>query len=142
MKDKNMKELIVDAKMENLNKIISLINIELQNLNCSAKIKMHIELAVEEIFSNIVNYAFEKNLSSDYKNIIFKLNISKDKLTLIFMDSGKPYNPLESITPDISESSTDRKIGGLGIFIVKNIMDEIHYIHQDNQNILTLTKNL
>lgn len=142
MKDKNMKELIVDAKMENLNKIISLINIELQNLNCSAKIKMHIELAVEEIFSNIVNYAFEKNSSSDYKNIIFKLNISKDKLTLIFMDSGKPYNPLESLTPDISESATDRKIGGLGIFIVKNIMDEIHYIHQDSQNILTLTKNL
>lgn len=139
---KDMKELTVDAKIENLNKILDLINNELQTLNSSTKIKMHIELAVEEIFSNIVNYAFEKNISQDYNNIIFKLNISKNCLTLVFIDSGKPYNPLESLPPDINKPSSERNIGGLGILIVKNIMDEIHYIHQNNQNILTLTKNL
>ena len=61
---------------------------------------------------------------------------------LQFKDNGKPYNPLEAEEPDITASAEDRSIGGLGIFMVKKMLDNVEYSYVDNYNILTLTKNL
>ncbi|MGB5822737.1 MAG: ATP-binding protein [Proteocatella sp.] len=136
-----MKQLIVNAKIENLEKIIDFISHELKNYNCPDKIKMQVELAAEEIYSNIIKYAFTDSKESIFeKNITFQLKLSPESLSMIFIDSGKPYNPLESKEPNIELSSENRNIGGLGIFLVKKVMDDIHYSHEDNKNVLTLIK--
>ena len=62
--------------------------------------------------------------------------------SLTFIDSGVPYNPLKKDDPDTTLSAEDRKIGGLGIFLVKKSMDDMRYEFKDGKNILTLVKKL
>ena len=62
-----------------------------------------------------------------------------DTLRLIFSDNGKPYNPLDAKEPDVTASAEDRTIGGLGIFMVRKMMDQMDYMYTDGQNVLTLT---
>ena len=61
---------------------------------------------------------------------------------LIFSDNGKPYNPLDAKEPDITAPAEERAIGGLGIFMVRNMMDGMDYMYKDNRNILTLEAHL
>ena len=61
---------------------------------------------------------------------------------LTFIDSGIPYNPLDKADPDVTLSAEEREIGGLGIFLVKKLMDEVNYQYSEGQNILTLRKNI
>ena len=62
-----------------------------------------------------------------------------DTLWLGFRDNGKPYNPLDAKEPDVTASAEDRAIGGLGIFMVRKMMDKVEYMYKDGQNVLTLT---
>ena len=68
------------------------------------------------------------------------LSNDQTKVTFIFKDSGKPFNPLTKEDPNINANSEEREIGGLGIYMVKNIMDETHYEYKDKHNVLTLVK--
>ena len=61
-----------------------------------------------------------------------------DTVRLIFSDNGKPYNPLDANEPDITASAEERSIGGLGIFMVRKMMDNVEYMYKDGQNVLTL----
>ena len=94
-----------------------------------------INTALEEVFVNVAKYAYEDN-----GTVEVSLTNDKKKVIFVFKDSGKPFNPLEKADPDINASSDEREIGGLGIFMVKKIMDEVSYEHKDNHNILTLVK--
>ena len=91
---------------------------------------MQIDLAVEEIFVNIANYAYRPVRENPLE------------VTLTFLDSGAPYDPLAKEDPDITLDVKDRQIGGLGIFLVKQTMDDVKYEYKNGRNILTLTKNL
>ena len=93
------------------------------------------KFAIDEIYSNIVRYsgATEATVSIEKAN---------NTLKLYFKDNGKPYNPLDAKDPDITASAEDRNIGGLGVFMVKKMLDNVEYKYVDNFNILTLTKNL
>jgi anti-sigma regulatory factor (Ser/Thr protein kinase) len=97
-------------------------------------------IVVEEIFSNIANYAY-KDVRKDVELICDYLSNSGE-CVITFVDSGIEYNPLNTPEPDVTLPLEKRKIGGLGIFIVKKFMDRIDYERKGNENILTLVKKL
>ena len=95
-----------------------------------------INTALEEVFVNVCQYAYDGSGSVEVS-----LSNDRKKVTFVFKDSGKPFNPLEKADPNITASSEEREIGGLGIFMVKKIMDNVKYVYKDGYNILTLEKN-
>ena len=133
-----MKELRVKAEINNLDDVILFIGEILNNTLCTFKQRFAIEEAVEEIFVNISKYAYYPKIGE----ALIKVNLEKDYIEITFIDSGIEYNPLEKEDPDINLSVDDRPIGGLGIFMVKNLMDEVKYKYEDNHNILIIKKKL
>ena len=99
---------------------------------------MQIDIAVEEIFVNIANYAYGDNVG--IVMIRSKVSAEPYSITITFIDNGVSYDPLSKPDPDVTLSAEDRQIGGLGIYMVKKNMDSIDYQYLDGQNILTLTK--
>lgn len=105
---------------------------------CPNNVKFEIDLAIEEIFVNIADYAY----TPDIGEVVMKAWLSEDgmKLTLIFEDSGTPFDPLKKPDPDVTLPASERQIGGLGIYLVKETMDEMTYEYVDGKNQLTLVK--
>ena len=133
-----MKELILQADIANLTKAIDFVNEELQRNNCSRLLQGSIDLAVEEIFMNIVNYAY----TSKGGNIALYILIVDKEVVIRFEDTGIPYNPLEKADPDLDEALINREIGGLGVFLVQKLMDKLSYKRLENRNILTMRKKI
>ena len=102
------------------------------------------QLPLEERNVILRNFLPSANMSlEELKICVFNsINKIENTLKLQFKDNGKQYNPLKAEDPDITASAEDRKIGGLGIFMVKKMLDNVAYEYDDNINILTLTKNL
>lgn len=137
----NKKEqLTVDAKTDNLEQVLDFINEQIELCDCSMKVQIQIDIAVEEIFVNIANYAYQDKIGQAE----VQTEIQEDPLTIFitFIDSGIPYDPLAKEDPDTTLSAEDREIGGLGIFMVKKSMDNISYEYKQGHNILTLQKAL
>ncbi len=111
----------------------------LESHGCPAAVKFEIDLAIEEIFVNIADYAY----TPDIGDVVMKAELADDgmKLTLIFEDGGTPFDPLKRPDPDINLPASEREIGGLGIFLVKETMDEMKYEYRDGKNQLTLVKS-
>ena len=128
--------LNLPATDENLNTVLNAVREEMEKADFSPKAVMQIEIAVEEIFVNICHYAYAPNTG----NAEVKIAFFEDKLTITFTDSGKPYNPMEKPDPDITLSAEERNIGGLGIYMVKNLADDCSYQYKDGKNILKLEK--
>ena len=135
-----MKSITVEAKIENVDKVTEFVNEVLEEKDCPLKVQMKLDVAIDEIFGNIAYYAYGKG--SGNATIQIEMEDNPPKITLTFIDQGIPYNPLESKDPDITLDIEDREIGGLGIFLVKKIMDELSYEYVDGQNILTMKKEL
>ena len=102
------------------------------------KIQMQIDVAVEEIFVNIANYAY----SPDTGPATVRLDIRDGIAVITFIDSGVPYDPLAKPDPDVTLSAEDRPIGGLGIFLVKKSMDSVSYNYESGKNVLRLKKRI
>ncbi|MCR4805327.1 MAG: SpoIIE family protein phosphatase [Clostridia bacterium] len=133
-------ELTVDAKTENLDQVLAFVDGYLETLNCSAKVQMQIDVAVEELFVNIAHYAYAPETGS----VTIRLEAESDptavKITLV--DQGIPYDPLAKPDPDVTLSAEERQIGGLGIYMVKKSMDDMQYRYENGSNILTIRKAL
>ena len=132
--------LDVEAVSANLPTVVGFVNSRLDAFDCSPKAQMQIELAVEEIFVNIANYAY----APDVGRATVRVGVADDPLTvsITFIDRGVPYDPLKKSDPDVTLAAGDREIGGLGIFMTKKVMDDVTYEYKDGQNILTLKKRL
>ena len=135
-----MFELEIDAKLSNLEEVLDFVNSHLSNVECPEKTRIQVDIAVEEIFVNIAHYAYNPEVGK----ATIRVEISEKPLTisLTFMDSGKPYDPLSRKDPDVSLSAEERQIGGLGIYMVKKSMDEIQYSYRNGTNMLTFKKKL
>ncbi len=135
-----MKELTLDATIQNLNQVNIFLDEELEALGCPMKTQLQIAVAVEEIFVNIASYAY----GSEIGNAIIQVEGEKDpdRVIITFIDSGIPYNPLEKEDPDVTLSAEERQIGGLGIYMVKKSMDNMEYERKDDKNILKIMKKL
>ena len=92
-------------------------------------------MAIDESYPNIARY-------SGATGARVGCNVSENKVSLRFVDNGSPYDPTVKEDPDTTLSAEEREIGGLGIYMVKKIMDEISYEYKDGRNILILEKNI
>ena len=130
-----MNELIIEARMENMGTVQDFINEKIED--CAMKIQTQIRIAVDEIFSNIVRYAYHPGIGGAVVRIV-----AGDDVVIEFEDSGTAYDPLAREDPDITLSAEEREVGGLGLFMVKNLMDSVEYRRDGNKNILTIKKRL
>ena len=137
-KQEKSDELEIEASIENLNEVISFVDSRLKLVDCLAKHKMQLDLAVEEIFINIANYAYYPGKGQAAVRV--EVYDNPVTVTITFIDSGIPYDPLKKADPDVTLSANEREIGGLGIFMTKKVIDDISYDYKDGQNILTLKK--
>ena len=138
--EKETKELTLDAAVKNLEKVLAFVDTELEAMDCPMKTQLTIDVAVEEIFVNIANYAYTPETGS--ATIRLDPRTDPKRLAITFIDRGVPYDPLAKPDPDVTLSAEERQIGGLGIYMVKKSMDEMTYEYKDGQNILTIVKSL
>ncbi len=161
------KELTIDADVQNLETVLDFVNTILEEQDCSPKVEIQLDVAVEEIYVNIANYAYSGetgkayitvevgeaasllpdlispngNLFSNYGDADTIVNkLTGNVFIITFKDSGMPYDPLEKPDPDVTLSAEERAIGGLGIFMVKKSMDLLQYEHKDGMNVFSLVK--
>ncbi len=129
-----------EAKQDEINSVYEFFKESLSNVFSEEKTKKYY-VVLDEIFSNIVKYGYKDIKENRFINIYIDLNQKENKLTVIFEDNGIKFNPLEKEDPNTNLSAKDRNEGGLGIYIVKQMMDKVTYEYKDNKNILTLEKH-
>ena len=135
-----MTEITVEAKIENVRQVTDFLEAELEKLDCPMKAQMQLDVAMDEIFSNIARYAYPDQNGAAAVRMDFD---EKTRLfSLEFRDQGIPFNPLEQAEPDTALGVEARGIGGLGIFLVRKTMDEVSYQYTDGSNILCLKKRI
>lgn len=135
-----MKEITVEAITDNIGIVTDFVDEFLDAYDCSFKAKMQIDIAIDEIFSNISHYAYEEV----GETVTVRLEILEESKTvsITFIDRGIQYNPLTNKDPDTTLSAEERELGGLGIYMVKKNMDEVSYTYLDGENHFTMKKRI
>lgn len=135
-----MKELTIDAAVENIAEVTAFVDSELEALDCPVKVQMQIDIAIDELFGNIAHYAYHPEVGP----ATVRVEVLENPLSVVitFIDNGVPYDPLKTEEPDITLSAEERMIGGLGIYMVKKTMDDIAYEYREGQNILRIKKSI
>lgn len=131
------KEIIIKNEVEELDKLAAFVEEVAAELELDPELGMNLNLALEEVVSNVILYAYPKEKDGTIN--ISAANVN-DALVFTITDKGKAFDPTKVDEADVTLSAEERPIGGLGIFIVKNIMDEVSYERLDVQNVLTLKK--
>ena len=131
-----MTEKIFPAEINELAAVIVFLEEELDKAQANPKLMVTLAVALEELFVNVAHYANPGTKGT----VKIGIDTSGDSIVIRLIDSGIPFNPVELPDPDITESAEERKIGGLGIYMVKKSMDSMVYEYKDNQNILTISK--
>lgn len=137
------KEVIeVEAVSGNLDQVTGFVEEQVLQMGCPPKLAMQIILAVEEAFVNVVDYAYAPKIGMCRIAVeTAQLDEGRGDAVITFIDSGKAFNPLLKENPDITLSVDERQIGGLGIYMVKEIMDSVVYEYKDAENHLTMVKS-
>ncbi|MBQ3704925.1 MAG: ATP-binding protein [Clostridia bacterium] len=135
-----MKEITVDAVVNSIPQVTAFIDQELEAAECSMKAQMQLDVAIDEIFGNIAQYAYPS--APGTATVRFSLDEAERMAEVTFVDAGIPFDPLARSAPDVSLSAEERQIGGLGIYLVRKTMDAVEYKYEDGHNILTLRKRI
>ena len=135
-----MEIITVPAEAAALEMVNAFIQEKLESINCPKRAKMQMMLAVEEIFVNISSYAYHPEVG--LAEVGVDVNGDPSTVTIRFLDQGRPFNPLEKPDADITLSAQEREIGGLGILLVKKIMDQVDYAYENGKNILIIKKEI
>ena len=130
-----MYTLRLPAKLESLETFRSFVLQTIKDWNITQEIVPKIELVLEEVLTNIINYAYPTGEGAVEVKCTL---LNKDKFCFVIQDWGNPFNPLTKNSPDLSTDLFERRIGGLGIFLVRKMVDELDYQHEEGKNILKL----
>ena len=132
-------ELTLEATLENVPTVMAFVDEKLEANDCPFKVQMKLDVAVDELFSNIARYAYNPETGP----ATVRVEVLGDPLSVVvtFIDHGVPYDPLAKPDPDVTLSAADREIGGLSIYLVKKTMDDVIYEYKDGMNILKIVKN-
>ena len=127
------------ADKKEVGRVVDFINGFLEKKDMNSKIISQIDIAVDEICSNIFNYAYKDKKGQ----VLVEISYKDNAITIRFVDTGVKFNPLEKEDPDVNLSLQERKVGGLGIYLVKQLMDDVKYEYSlKNENILTVIKKV
>lgn len=135
-----MSSIVAPATDDGPGAVIDFVSEELERFNCPQKALYQIEVAIEEIMVNIASYA--QLADDDGVEVHCEIKDNPLSVVLQFLDNGIPFDPLKSDDPDISPEALESREGGLGIFMVKQMMDSVSYAYEDGKNTLTILKNL
>lgn len=132
--------LTVEADIENIETVTDFVNDRLKLMGCSKRAMRQIDVAVDELFSNICNYAY----GSDTGHVTIRVEElpEQNSVKITLEDTGIPFDPLKHADPDVSLGIDKRAIGGLGILMVKRTMNKVHYEYSEGVNTLTVVKTL
>ena len=130
------------AIVDNWDDVYSFLDCLIKDIDLEKKVHANVLVACEEIFVNISMYAYRHLNASGNVTIKFLYDKNDNEIRITFIDSGTKFDPTKAGDVDTTSSVQDRKIGGLGIFLVKQIMDKMEYEYVQNQNVLKLTKKL
>ena len=135
-----MPTLKIAATRENAEQVMAFVEAQLEAHNCSMKSQTQLDIAVDELFTNIASYAYGEGTGEAVIEVEFPDGFAE----ITFRDWGTPYNPLERPDPDVTLPAEERQIGGLGIYMVKKSMDAVsyRYEYEDGQNVLTIRRKL
>jgi len=128
-------EIQIEAQREKLDELLDMIRIDLNLMCCPMDKQISLEICMEEIFVNIASYAYGEQTGMAF----ITEEVTNNSISLCFRDKGIPYDPLAKEDPDTTLSAEEREIGGLGIFMVKTMMDSVMYEYKDGFNCLTMT---
>lgn len=132
--------IIIDACDEAMDVVQDFVSDKLMAYGCDKKAMMQIRLAVEEIFVNIISYAYRPEIGK--AEVFCEVTENPLSVCIQFMDSGKPFDPLAADEADTSGAMFMEREGGFGIHLVKNTMDDVKYEYNEGKNILTVVKRL
>ena len=143
-KEAEMKQITVDATRENLAKVFTFLQEALAECGASKRQIRQIKLCVEEIYINIVSYAYTpgKGKALITFDTVGEIKSPPIRAVITFTDKGCPFDPLSKEDPDLDLGLDETPIGGLGIFIVKETMDSVSYERRNEQNIFTMIKTI
>ena len=139
MATKDFPELSIDSSIENFSVVKEWLQKIFEEIGCIGKASKQIFIAVDEIYTNISNYAYEAT-----GKIIINCSYNSDNglIEISLSDYGYAYNPLNRPDPDIPQRIKEKTVGGLGIFMAKKLMDSVEYSRVDNKNVLVLKKTI
>ncbi len=132
-----MSRLRFPARFEYLDQVRNQVAQEARAAGFSDKAVYAVQLAADEAASNIIEHAYEGRADASFE---VSCEFQKDRLVITFVDQGKSFDVSKVRKPDVKADLSERKIGGLGIFLMRKLMDEVHYKSTGSENILTLTK--
>lgn len=131
--------MIFPADIHGLHEMLQYINRKAVEAGCSGYASRQIELASEEALVNIIRYAYDNQTDGEVE--IECLSPEPGALTIVLRDRGVPFNPLEGVEEvDPKAPLEQRSIGGLGVFLIRRLMDSVAYSYEGGVNILTLNK--
>jgi len=137
--DETERHLILHNDIQQIPQLAEFIETIADEINLDQGLAMSLNLALEEAVTNVILYAYPKG--SDGR-VDVEAIISKDKLKFIISDSGKEFDPTAAPEADVTLGVEDRPIGGLGIYLVRKIMDSVSYERTDGKNVLSMIKKL
>ncbi len=132
-------ELSVTNRVDEIVRVNQSFNAFAERHNIPAAVRRKMNVVFAELLSNIVSYAYR---DEGEHTIDLRAELSSDRLALTITDDGRPFNPFMSAVPDITVSLEEREPGGLGIHLVRNMMDEVSYRRRTDKNVVILVKHL
>ena len=133
------KKLVIKNDISEISKLATFIEELSEELNLTPELNFNLNLVLEEAVSNVILYAYGKEVQ---KEIALLANMSNNNLIFVLTDSGKEFDPTKVPDADVTLSAEEREIGGLGIFLIRQIMDMVEYQRIDGKNVLTMRKQL
>ena len=138
-KGSEVQKITLPAVVDSIEKVTEFVNDRLQKSNIPQKIQTQIDVVIDELMSNVTKFAYRDGKTGD---ISVEMEVNEEEIAMTFRDSGVPFNPLEQADPDVNAPLEQRKIGGLGLFLVRKTMDKLNYVYENGQNVLTVIKKL
>lgn len=133
------KEIIISNQLDQITVLAEALESLSEEWNIPMNVTLNLNLVLEELVSNIIFYGYE---DTNKHEISIYLSFNNETMKVRLEDDGKEFNPLLYAEADINLSAEDRNIGGLGIFFVRKMMDDIRYERRNNRNILTMEKSI
>ncbi|MCY3885319.1 MAG: ATP-binding protein [Gammaproteobacteria bacterium] len=128
----------MDNRLDELQRFITTLTEFSRVGNIPEEVSFSIQLAIDELFTNIVSYGYEDD---DRHEVEIRMSVQNNEICIELIDDAKQFDPLhEAAQPDLDASLEDRRIGGVGIHLVKTMMDEVSYKYEQSKNHLTLVK--